>query len=174
MDFISWTADGVNIYLKDTVKFIPSDEFMLYLIVIGIAIGLMIGVIISYVNRVNSYRLVKALVAEGANTPESAKRVDELNVRGKGIIKGLLKDGKLLRKVVYAVISENSKKIDPRVAAFYIPEEKRIAAEVRYSREGMSPPALIITLIVIAAAAVGAMYVIPELITMAGNVFGRN
>ena len=55
-----------------------------------------------------------------------------------------------------------------------IPEEMRIPAEVKYSREGMSPPALVITLIVIAAAAVGALYIIPELVTMAGNVFGNN
>lgn len=175
MDFISWTSDGVNVYLKDTVKFIPNDEFMLYLVVIGIALGLMIGVVISYITRVNSYRAVKALIAEGANTPETAKRVDQLNVRKKKLIKRLLRDGKLLRKVVLAAEDENSgKKTDVNTAAFYIPEEKRIAAEVRYSREGMSPPALVITIIVIAAAAVGALYVIPELITMAGNVFGNN
>lgn len=195
MKYLSWTADGIRIYLEENTVFLTYDELMLYLVVMGLAIGLMIGVVVSYITRINSHRAVKALLFEGCLSPDTAKTVGQLNIRKKRQVKGIIKNGRHLEKVILCANlddftieqgkgfgkfwkekvlgKEAQAKIDFDTARFYIPEEKRIHAEVRYSNEGMSPVALVITLVIIAGVAVAALYLIPDLLQMAENVFGK-
>ncbi|MBE6617677.1 MAG: hypothetical protein E7627_07055 [Ruminococcaceae bacterium] len=195
MNYLSWTADGVRIYLDEGTVFLTYDELMLYIVVIGLCVGLMIGVVVSYFTRINSHRAVKALIFDGCLSPDTAKTVGELNTRKKQQVKRIIKNGRHLDKVIICANiddfpkeslkgfgkfwkknilgKEPAVKLDFDRARFYIPEEKKIHAEVRYSNEGMSPAALVITLIVLAGVAVAALYLIPDLITMAENVFGK-
>lgn len=192
MDLISWTADGIRIYLEESTVFITYDQLTVYLVILGLGIGLMVGVIVSYFTRINSHRAVKALLFEGCLSPDDAKTVGELNSRRKKQIMQIIKNGKhLSRVIICANIDEMPKKtigkiwknkksvpeektvLDFKTARFYIPEEKRIHAEVRYSNEGMSPLSLVITLILIAGVSVAALYLVPDLITMAHNVFDK-
>ncbi len=195
MDFITRTSTGLKFYIgEDTVISLTYDELSLYLIVLGICVGLIIGIIVSYRTRIAAHRLTKALITAGCNTPETAATIDSLDVRSRGQMKRMLKQGKLLRRTVLCANEDEMpqkepgklkkfwfekflgqeipKKTDLSTARFYIPEENRIAAEVRYSREGMSPVALVITIVVIVGVAVAALLVIPDLMIMAGNVFG--
>ena len=194
MNLISWTAEGIRVYLEKGMVFLTYDELMLYIVVLGLCVGLMVGVIISYFNRINSHRAVKALIFDGCLSSDTAKTIGELNTRKKRQVKHIIKNGRHLQNVIlcaniedlpleqkkgigkfwkYKVLGkESSAKLDFSIARFYIPEEKRIHAEVRYSKEGMSPAALVITLAVLVGVAVGALYLIPDLITMAKNVFG--
>jgi hypothetical protein len=59
-----------------------------------------------------------------------------------------------------------SEKIDFETAKFYIPEEMRIRAEMRYNQKGTDLVAFIIGIIVFAIAAAAAIWVVPKLLSM--------
>lgn len=59
-----------------------------------------------------------------------------------------------------------SEKIDFETAKFYIPEEMKIRAELRYSQKGTDLVALIIGILVFAIAAAAAIWVVPKILTM--------
>lgn len=59
-----------------------------------------------------------------------------------------------------------SEKIDFETAKFYISEEMKIRAELRYSQKGTDLVALIIGILVFAIAAAAAIWVVPKILTM--------
>ena len=65
----------------------------MYIIVWGLYIGIMIGVLGALITRVYSSRLITALVKAGASDPDSAVRIDDLDVKGKAFIKYMLRPG---------------------------------------------------------------------------------
>ena len=195
MDFITWTSTGLKLYLGDDIVIsLTYDELTLYLIVLGICVGLIIGLIASYKTRITAHRAIRSLTAAGCNSPETAVTVDSLPTPGRSQIKRMLKSGKMLRRTVLCANEDEMpqktpskakkfffkhilsrdipQKTDFSIARFYIPEENQAAAEARYSCEGMSPVALLITIVVLVAVAIGALFIIPELMQMADNVFG--
>ena len=197
MDFITWTSTGMKMYLGDeTVISLTYDELSVYLVILGVCMGLIIGLVYSYFTRIAAYRLTKALVSGEINTPEKAATLDELGVKSQPRLRRMLKSGRVIRRTILCANVEEMQdsnpsglkkfwykkflgqdipeKTDFKVARFYLPEENRIAAEVRYSREGMSPAALVITIIIILGVAVGAMFIVPELLIMTENVFGSS
>lgn len=60
----------------------------------------------------------------------------------------------------------HNEKIDFQTARFYIPEEMRIRAEMRYNQKGTDLVAFIIGIIVFAIAAAAAIWVVPKLLSM--------
>jgi len=187
----------MKMYLGDEIVIsLTYDELSIYLVILGVCAGLIIGLIYSYSTRIAAHRLTKALISGGHNTPETAVTLSQLGVKSKFKLRRMLKSGRVIRRVVLCANvaemqdptptrlkkfwftkflgQELPQKTDFKVAQFYIPEENRISAEVRYSREGMSPAALVITVVVIIAVAIGAMLVVPELLTMTENVFGSS
>lgn len=60
----------------------------------------------------------------------------------------------------------HSEKIDFETAKFYIPEEMKIRAEMRYNQKGTDLVALIICILVFAIVAAAAIWVVPKLLSM--------
>lgn len=164
------------------------------MIVWSLAGGLAIGLLCSFFHRRAIGALVRKLVAAGANTPDTAITLAEAG-RGKDpLLRYLLRTGTPLRRVILCANEDEfvrrapsdsrgarfarklfSREAEEKVttdfgrARFYLPEELRIAAEVRYDDEGTSVPSLLVSLVLIAAVAAAALYLLPELLTMLDN-----
>ena len=196
MDFITWTSEGMKMYLGDeAVISLTYDELSVYLVILGVCVGLIIGLVYSYFTRIAAHRLILMLKKGGYSTAENAVTLDELGIRGKFKLRRMLKHGKGMRKVVLCANEaemqtaptgvkrfwytkflgqELPQRTDFKIARFYLPEENLPLAEKRYSCEGMSFIGLLITVVVILAVGVGAMFVAPRLIEMAEGVFGSS
>lgn len=143
--------------------------------------------------------LVKRIIAENATSPEKALTVTELGYGTDWFIKNALrKDAALLRFVARVdappakahdngeeissevkseaeaeVKSEaENKLIDFETARFYIPEELKYRAEVRYAGKGTDFVAFGICIVIFAVAAFAAIFLIPDLIQLIDNFIG--
>lgn len=131
-----------------------SSDTMILLIVWGIYIGLMAGIALSLVTRVYSHRLVGALLREKASDPSSARSFEQLGIKKNFIYKLIFrKDGPLRKYIKY-----NGKEM-------YLPEEKRIGAELRFSEERHPIMTFVFAAIVLFAVACFAAVYIPQLIS---------
>lgn len=161
------------------------------IIIWGIYIGIMLGVLGSIVCRIYSSRLVQSLVKNGAMDENSAKTLAELGLGKQFVVKRMLKNeqSSLHRCVICAnredfiPISNKFKvfwyekflreeipaKLDFSRAKFYLPEEKRISAELRYQVEGHPIRSFILAAVGLFAAAFFASYAVPELLQMLDN-----
>ena len=68
----------------------------MYIIVWGLYIGIMLGVLGALITRVYSSRLITALVKAGATDAAHAVRIEDLDMRGKRMIRWMLKPGSAL------------------------------------------------------------------------------
>lgn len=110
------------------------------IIIFGI-LGMMFACFFASYNKGTLGSFVRALLSAGASSPENAKTLDELGFLKNHSVRASLKRGYTLRKVVRCVeeddgtliCSENKKGSVPfNKAHFYIPDEKKFAAESRF------------------------------------------
>ena len=190
-----WTISGLKMILDDgTTKLLSYGEVSVYAIITGICLGLIIGLVLAYISKKQSARIVKILGQQKADSEEKALTLAELQESGGGISKRFLKPGKPLRKYVECSNPDEAeeevtsgivkmfcrifsrelpKRTDFGKARFYLPDEKRISAEVRFDTGKMTPATLIISIILIIGLGIGAAYLVPKLLDMAKTVFGN-
>ncbi|MBQ8334345.1 MAG: hypothetical protein IJX93_11300 [Clostridia bacterium] len=163
----------------------------MYVIVWGLYIGIMIGVLGALITRVYSARLISALVKCGATDAEHAVTLDSLDIKGKSMIRHMLKPGSVLYRTVECANREEfpeqkhsglkkfwhekflseevPEKIPFELAKFYLPEERRISAELRFAVEEHPVRNFIFAAVGLFAVACFAVFAIPELLTMFDN-----
>lgn len=177
-------------------KFYSFDNFnidvngsTLLIIVWGLYAGIVIGIFLALICRVWSGRIVAKLQENGADCPEKAKSLSELGI-DKPAARRMLKAESSLRRYVLCVKKEEEEqtqvngfvrrwhkftgtdvpeKTDFSSAKFYIPEDNRIGAELRYPKEKAPVRSFILAAVVLAAVAFFAIYAVPELLTMVDN-----
>lgn len=107
------------------------------IIVVSVAIGIIIaGFVILYQNKVVG-SAVRTILKKGANSPETALSIENLGIKKKSLKAYNLRTNTYLRKLV-------KKTEDNR---FFIPEELRIRAELRYDKKKASVFSVITTVI---------------------------
>ncbi len=164
-----------------------------YLVLIcGIYAGILLGVLFAMIYRINSHRVVSALAERGAEDRESALTLAEIGLDKKRFVRGLLKtDGSLRGVVRCANESEFPERkvsavrrfwrekilrspLPPRtdfsIARFYIPEEKRISAELRFTPEKHPVRTFVLAAVGLLALAVFTVTVLPQLLAMADSL----
>ena len=163
----------------------------MYIIVWGLYIGIMLGVLGALITRVYSSRLITALVKAGATDAAHAVRIEDLDIRGKRMIRWMLKPGSALFRTLECTNREEfparehsrlkkfwhekflseeiPEKIPFDVAKFYLPEERRVGAELRFSVEKHPVRNFILAAVGLFAVACFAVFAIPELLTMFDN-----
>lgn len=160
------------------------------LIIWGIYVGIMLGVLGSILCRIYSNRLIQALLKNGCCTADSSKTLDALGLRKQWLVLHMLKEDSALRRYVLAsgdiylpvkagklkkfwyekfLRSEIPTKIDWDRAKFYLPEEKRIGAELRFQVEGHPIRNFIFAAIALFAVALFINFALPELLQMLDN-----
>lgn len=169
---------------------INANDMSLPLIIWGICAGIVLGVIYALVCRTASGRLIKSLVRAGAADEASAKTLAELGLGKNFLTRSLLKEGSSMRRSVMMTADafreekpskwqifwyktflrdEIPQKIDFSKAKFYLPEENRIQAEVRYPVEAHPVFSGVLAVLLLIGVGVFATFALPELLQMLDN-----
>ncbi len=169
-----------------------SPTLTLELIVWSICAGLMAGVIGSYISRRVIGAFPRRLIADGIHTPEAAVTVTDTGFGRDFWVKRALREGGSLRKMVILANPDDfppkedstarkrmfrllsmelpvRRKLAWETARFYLPEEDRYAAEVKYEAKGTNIGGVILSVILIAAIGFAALYMIPQLFQYLDN-----
>ncbi|MCR5680931.1 MAG: hypothetical protein K6G29_00655 [Clostridiales bacterium] len=165
-------------------------------IVWGICAGILLGVLLSLIYRVYAHKLVAALAEHGACDRESAKTLAELGFPKNRVIRHMLGEGGSMTSIVSCANEDEfpprkiSKlrhfwhytflrgdplppKTDFSVARFYLPEEKRITAEVRFPAEKHPVRNFLLAALGLSAVAFFIVLALPELLVMFDNLVSQ-
>ncbi len=166
------------------------------LIVWALFAGCVVASLMAIYNKRIIGGFVKAVLKNESLSPETAKTVTELGFGSDWIIKNALRTDTVLRRFIVRIdkaadggeapIAEEDTKdakgakkkerqpkhdvIDFTTARFYIPEELKYKAEVRYASRGTDLITFVIAVVVLIAAALAAIYFIPDLIQLIDNL----
>ena len=154
--------------------------------------GIVLGVGSSLLYRVYTHSFVNAVIQSGALDEDHAVTLDNLNFRGKWYIKRQLNSGNSLsRMFVFTNADTFPKKkcsklarfwrekflgdeiptvIPFETAKFYLPEERRITAELRFTEEKAPLRTFIIAAAGLGVAIAAAIVAVPELLQMLDNL----
>ena len=173
---------------------IYNPTISLEMIVWSLCVGLAIGAVASYINRRVVGGFVRRLLKDSVHTPEGAVTLEQLGYQRNFFVRRALRDGTALRRIavlenpeemvqkapsankgatvlrkIFSLDEEPKMILDFARARFYIPEEQRIAAELRYDAKGTNLPNLILSLVLLGAVGFAALYILPELFTLMDN-----
>ena len=150
---------------------IPAGFDSLDLLVWGMFAGVMIGATIATVDKLFCHRMVNALIQRGAQTPEAAVALADLDIKGKWYLRHALKEGKPLRKML-AIPETMTAAAKPAEIPFYLPEENRYRAESRYQNGRRPIMSLLLCGIALLVTVFFVLFIVPELLTMLDNLMG--
>lgn len=131
--------------------------------ILAVCLGVMLACLFAYYQRAVPGGFARALLKNGALSPEAAKTPAELGFGKTPFLKRELKDGSFLRRLVRAAEGEG----EPR---YYIDEADRIAAEVRYDKRGFTLPALLFALLATAALGLLLIWLTPAVLSLADGL----
>lgn len=154
------------------------------MIVWSVFIGIVLGALASLYNKRVLGAFVRALIKGGANTPDSAVTVNDIGFKKNMFVRGALRNGGSLRKVVHCAKEpdiipsekvnpfkkffsssiEFREKVDMNEAKFYIPEDLMYRAEIRYEKKGTDIFSFMITVLVFLIVVYLSLKFIPEII----------
>lgn len=154
--------------------------------------GIILGVLASLVYRVCTHSFVSAMIKAGALNEDNAVTLDSLTFRGKWYIKRQLRSGSSLSRMFVCTNADTfpKKKCSalgrfwhekflgdeiPRVvpfetAKFYLPEERRIAAELRFTPEDRPVRTFLLAAVILAVVIFAVTIALPELLQMLDNL----
>ena len=144
-------------------------------LILGIAVGLMVAAVCScYVKTVHG-GFIRRLLREGCNTPDTAKSLRELGYFHNISIRNQLRRSGAIGELVKAAGAVGEPALTDKYlssARFYIPEELRYKAEVRYERKGSGSLSVILTLVACAVAAALICRFLPQILGLADLILG--
>lgn len=144
-------------------------------------IGLMLASIFMFYQKKVIGAFVRALLSAEASDSASAKSLMELGYSRNYPVRSALRKGGALRKLVWETgdnyveneqgikYSARQTPMDVNTARFYITNENRIRAELRYSEKGTDVFMLIITALVFLMVAYLAVTYLPDLLNLIKN-----
>ena len=161
-------------------------------LILGLAIGIIVASAMTVHTKKGLGGFVRALLKEDCTSPERAKTLSELGYFQSIAVRRDLKKGVTLSKLVHcreqeeATIavqdaSEGEEKapeeakrtqfvIDPATMHFYIPEDLRYRAELRFEKAGSTWRSFLITLVVTIVGASLLCIFLPDLFRFADNI----
>ncbi len=169
-------------------------------IVFGLLVGVIIASLFIVIDKRILGEFVRKLLAEDCTSAEKAKRLSELDFATKYAIRNGVRRGNTLRSVVRcreeeeynAKISEQRKKYEERRAEdkslppfkevpysvnpdedhFYIPEEKKYSAEMRFEKKGTTWLGFAMVIVIAVIVFVILIFAIPEILKLVDSFAG--
>ncbi len=159
------------------------------IMVCAIGVGLILGILFSLIFRNVSARVIRALLEGGAVDESTARTLGELGIRAGFVTRFILKPNSPLFKAIGCVGGFSPKKagkfttflyekflrdeipaeFDYKSARFYLPEDKRVSAELRFKKEAHPVRSFIISTVLICLVCVFVIFALPELLVMLDN-----
>ena len=146
------------------------------LVAVSVFIGAVFATVMMYINRTLAGKAVRAIINTNAIGRENAKTLQELGLSNSVFVLRELKKKGVLRKLVSEADDEivdlpdgssyytREKPLDLKQGRFYIREENRVRAELRYSSKGSDIFMLLISIILYLVIAYGVYMFIPFII----------
>ncbi|MGN1347142.1 MAG: hypothetical protein ACI4V1_10175 [Eubacteriales bacterium] len=153
--------------------------------------GILLGVLGALLYRVYTGSFITAMVSAGALDEQNAVTLDSLKFRGKWYVKRQIASGSSLGRML---ICTNADTFPPKkcgtlrrlwhekflgtevptpvpfdTAKFYLPEERRVSAELRFTTERHPVRTFLLAAVILFLVVLAATYVIPELLQMLDN-----
>lgn len=169
-------------------------------IVIGLLVGFFLACCATVFDRRVLGDFVRHVISNECFSKESAKTLTELGYHKNAIIRGSLKSGVSLRRVVKCVEEEqfladvekkrkeyeaahaNDRKapafkapkfvMDASVMHFYIPEDLKYTADVKFEKKGTNALTLAVAFVLFLAIALVVLYLLPDILQMIDNMLG--
>lgn len=169
----------------------------LKMILVGISLGLIFASFITIYNKKYIGGFIRKMLKEGCHDASSAKTLEELGYSNKVGIKYALRAGRPLsrwarcieedefianmkkKREEFEEVHKNEKyapkfkevefKRNVKTMHFYIPEEKRIAADIKFDAKGANWVSFILVTIVSIALCAFLSFVLPDIIKMIDN-----
>lgn len=138
-------------------------------LIIALAVGIALASLYAFYQKNVPGLLVHALLRAEAFTPEAAKTAEELGLEKNPFVWFEFKHNTMLKRVV-TCIERTTEEGEAPLLAYYIPEELKYRAEVRYEKKGNGPIALIITMIATVLLAILLIRLAPALIGIVDNM----
>ena len=186
LQYFEQTYFTVSFGAYEHFQFSPNAGELARNVIFALAIALVIASALAVYSRKWVGKLVRELVRLEVHSPENAKTLLELGFFCSVAIRHELKRGYQLRRLVLcrekeaflaAKREEADKKeqssefvLDFTTAHFYIPEELRQSADVRFEKKGFGWLQVLITAIAAIVLAGLACYFLPDLIQLADNI----
>jgi len=164
----------------------------LELLLWSIYAGIILGILGSLMYRVYTHSFISAVIKADALNENNAVTLDSLDFRGKWYIKRQIRSGSSLSRLLVCTNADTFPKkkcgalgrfwhekflggeipteIPFESARFYLPEERRISAELRFTAEDRPVRTFILAAAILAAVIVAATIAIPELLQMLDNL----
>ena len=184
----------------ENIGFEKTPLFSLRLTVLGIFVGAIIACLMMAYNKKVIGGAVRKMIADGVLSPDGAKTLEELGYRKNVIMRNAFRSSVSMRRVVKCVgeeefIAEQNKKreehekrieageklpkfkeieyvIDPDTDKFYIPEELRIRAEVKFEKKGSGWLATVLTVLALCVAFFAVLLVLPLIFGITDEMIG--
>lgn len=162
-------------------------------IVIGLYVGVVIAMMISYYSKLHVGGFLRALLKKEALSPDCAQSVGDLEFKLTPLRRFSMKHdaslakytkianeeeavtigepgkvGAILRKVFFK--EPKIKKTDLKKAKYYIPKELKYRADVLFDKKGASPFWFVFWFVAFSALAFCVYLLIPEILTMTDNM----
>ena len=141
-------------------------------IILAICAGVILAALYNFYIRRVPGGVVRLLLSRGALSPETALSAEELGLLDKPVSLWELLRGVSLRHIVCAVSEDGGEEGDGEADAqtrFYIPEEKKYRAEVRFEQKGNGAMGLLITCALAVVLGIVLIKLVPVVLAMADN-----
>ena len=175
-----------------------SDTKFIQLVIIGLFIGLSIGGFFAVFNRRVLGSFVRKLIEAEALSPESAKNLEEVGFLGKIAIYTAVKKSTALRRVVKCreeqeyytelnkkreeydqarksnkklpAFKESIYKVDPLKDRFYIPEDMKYMADIKFDAKGNTWASAIFCCVFMFVLMIVAIVLLPNILDFLNNL----
>ena len=180
------------------INLAESSLVSLPMISIAIVIGMCLAAVAAIFNKRYLGDFARALISVEALSPETAQTLEQLGYLKNTTIRSSLRSGATLRRVVKCVeeeqyyaemqkkreefeqtntdpkakFKEMPYKIDVSTAHFYIPEELKYTAELKFEKKGTDWLAFLAVLVGSILLGLLLIWVVPELLQMTDNFLG--
>lgn len=174
--------------------------FSIRLTVLGIFIGMIIACIAMAYHKKVLGDIVRTLIAKECLSPESAMNADELGYKKNFLVKNALERSTSLRSIVKCAdeeeflaaqaeektLYEQKREEDPSLPKFkerqfmisasedrfYIPEDKKIRAEIKFEKKGSGWLATTLSVVLVALLFFAVLLVLPQILTYIDGLLG--
>lgn len=196
-DLINYFNDAMRF---ENIGNLSGGLLSLPLLIIGLFVGAAIAVIATVFNKKVLGDFVRALLREGCLSPETARDLDYLNYIHSGTIRQAVRGGASLRRVVKCKEEEEHKKKmeelaaeyeakkaagedvekfipteyrpDPYMDHFYIPEEMKYMADIKFEKKGSTAINAVIALVLLLGGLILVILFLPQVMKFLDNFIG--
>lgn len=153
---------------------LSAPDPMLTLLIWGLYAGALIGILISLITRRGTHKAVSAIMKANAVDRDSACTISQLGLDGSYFAKRALRPSSPVLKYVKAShpTAEEKGKNKYDGVRFWLPEENRIGAEVRFREERRPVMTFILAAVILFAAAFLAIKFVPQFIEVYSSIGG--